>query len=201
MLSAILAGIGILLLLVIALLAIPVSFTFQISWQKALRGHIHLQWAFGVVRARIPLNSSKTPSGKAEKTSRKSERRHKRGARNSNPLVLIRQKAFRHRVFRFIADFWRAIHKQNVSLSVRAGLGDPADTGRLWALVGPVAGMLANTRETSISIEPQFMESVFELDSSGSIRFVPLQLFYLVMALSLSPPFWQGIRQMHQAEQ
>lgn len=200
MLSAILAGIGIFLLFLIALLAIPVSFSFQVSWQQALRGHIHLQWAFGLVRARIPLNSSKKTSGKAGKKSHTSERRHKPGSKGSNPFVLIRQKAFRQRVFRFIADFWRAVHKQDVSLSVRIGLGDPADTGRLWALVGPVAGMLANVRGASVSIEPQFMEPVFELDSHGSIRFVPLQLIFLTIALMVSPPFWQGIRQMRKAE-
>lgn len=196
MLSAILAGVAFFLLFVIALLAIPVTLTFQVSWQKVLRGNIRLNWAFGLVRARIPLSPSKIPSEKTEKQSRKSRRTHKQASNRSNPFVLIRQKAFRRRIIRFVTDFWRAFHKRDVSLRVRIGLGDPAETGRLWALVGPMAGMLANAREASISIEPQFMEPMFEFDSSGSIRFVPLQLIYLVLAFLLSPSFWQGIKKM-----
>ena len=107
-------------------------------------------------------------------------------------------KPFRQRVFRFIRAVWRAIHKQDLRLRMRIGLGDPADTGQLWALVGPLSGLLANNREASIEIEPEFFDAIFELDSSGSIRIIPLQLLYLAVGLLLSPSVWQGIREMRQ---
>jgi hypothetical protein len=43
------------------------------------------------------------------------------------------------------------------------------------------------------------MDATFELDGSGSIRIIPLQLIVLTLALLLSPPVWQGIRQMRPA--
>ncbi len=102
-------------------------------------------------------------------------------------------------MFRFVADLWRAIRKQDVNLRIRLGLGDPADTGRLWAVVGPVAGLLANVEEASVEIEPDFMDAVFELESSGEIRLIPLQILYLVVALLLSPPVWLGVKRMRRA--
>ena len=93
-------------------------------------------------------------------------------------------------------DIWRAVHKQNLVLRVRIGLGDPADTGRLWALVGPVSGMLATARDASIEIEPEFIDAVFELDSSGNIRVLPLQMVYLMFGLLISPSFWHGFRHL-----
>ncbi|MDX1697383.1 MAG: DUF2953 domain-containing protein, partial [Thiohalobacterales bacterium] len=111
-------------------------------------------------------------------------------------LAAIRQKSFRRRIIRFAGDIWRALHKSNLSLQIRLGLGDPADTGRLWAVVGPVAGILSNTREASIEVMPEFLESTFEMGGSGEIRVIPLQMIYLTAGLLLSPPFWQGIRRM-----
>lgn len=81
-------------------------------------------------------------------------------------------------------------------MHLRIGLGDPADTGQLWALMGPVAGVLANCKGASFEIEPEFYEETFELDSSGRIEFVPLQILYLTIAMLLSPPVWRGIKEM-----
>jgi Protein of unknown function (DUF2953) len=97
---------------------------------------------------------------------------------------------------RFVRDLWHVVHKKDVVLRVRIGLGDPADTGQLWAIVGPVAGVLANIQEALIDIEPEFRDATFELDSSGTLRVIPLQVLYMTVALLLSPPVWQGIRQM-----
>ena len=90
-------------------------------------------------------------------------------------------------MIKFTRDFWHAIQKHNITLRIRIGLGDPADTGHMWAIVGPVSGILATIEEASIEIEPEFIDSVFELDSSGNIRIIPLQMIYLVFGLLLSP--------------
>ncbi|MDH3560532.1 MAG: DUF2953 domain-containing protein, partial [Gammaproteobacteria bacterium] len=107
-----------------------------------------------------------------------------------------RQKSFRRRVTRFIRDVWHAIHKRDVRLNVRIGLGDPADTGQLWAVVGPVAGILSTAREATVGIVPDFVEETFELDSRGNLRLIPLQMLYLAAGLLLSPSIWQGLKQM-----
>jgi len=188
------------MLLLIALLAIPVTLTFQVSWQEVFHGYIKLRWAFGHVHVRIPSFQSKAPSPEDEQLTQKTSRAERSPDKKTNLFAIVWQKAFRQRIIRFISDFWHAIHKRDISLRVRVGLGDPADTGQLWAIVGPVAGILSNAQETSIKIVPEFLDTTFELDSSGNIRLIPLQIIYLTVGLLLSPPVWQGIKQMRNVE-
>jgi hypothetical protein len=111
-------------------------------------------------------------------------------------MAAIRQPSFRRRLLRFVRDLWRAIHKKNVQLMIRIGLGDPADTGQLWAACGPLSGVLARVRDVRITIMPDFLDSTFEVDSSGTIRVIPLQFATLALGLLLSPSIWRGIMLM-----
>ena len=77
---------------------------------------------------------------------------------------------------------------------MRVGLDDPADTGQLWAVIGPMSAALSNTWEEMITIEPVFHEPHFEFEGHGSIRLVPLQLVYLTLGLIASPSVWQAVR-------
>ncbi len=188
-----LTGVLAFLLLLIALLAIPVALTYQASWPEVFQISADLEWAFGLVRVRIPSSDSKAPSSYGEETKRMTDRSERSSRKKPNVFAAVRQEPFRRRIIRFISDLWQAIHKKDVCLRVRVGLGDPADTGQLWAFFGPLAGILANVREASIHIEPEFLDTTFELDSAGSIRIIPLQMIYLAVALLLSPRVWQGV--------
>ena len=193
-----LTGVITFLLLFVVLLAIPLRLTFQASWQHSFDGYIELQWAFGLVRTQLSFPASKSTFPKVEKPVRKSSRSERSSGRNI--ISVFRQKTFRRRVARFISDLWNAVHKRDIRLQIRVGLGDPADTGQLWAIVGPVAGMLSSVKGASIAIEPEFQNSVFELDSSGNIRIIPLNIVSLVLGMVLSPAVWKGIKQMRKAE-
>ncbi len=192
-----LTAIAFILLLLVVLLTMPVTLLFQLSRRRHFEGYVMLQWAFGLVQVRIPVSGIQQKArAPREKKKKRSQRRSHGGAK---PLALIRYRPFRRRVFRLLSGLWRAIRKEDVVLQIRLGLGDPADTGRIWALVGPVSALLANVKEMQVEIEPEFMEAVFELDSRGTIRIIPLQIIALVVAFFLSPPFWAGMRRMRQA--
>ena len=92
----------------------------------------------------------------------------------------------------------RATHGRDLFLRLRIGLGDPADTGRLWAVVGPVAGLAQNLRSAVVRIEPEFMDPVFEVESHGQFRLVPIQLIALTAAFVLSPTMLRVWRQLRQ---
>ena len=70
---------------------------------------------------------------------------------------------------------------------MRLGLGDPADTGRLWAVVGPV-NAIARSRGADIRIEPDFLEPVLEIQADGHVAIVPLRILLLATGFVLSPP-------------
>jgi Protein of unknown function (DUF2953) len=187
-----LIAVAVCLLLLIALLAIPITLRFELSWPRASRQSLELQWGFGLVRLQIPV------SGPSEQQAHHAARslQKKKQKKRRNVFAVLRQRAFRRRILRFIRELWHALRKQDVRIRVRLGLGDPADTGQLWAIVGPVAGMLSNFKEASIKIEPTFVDTTFELDSSGTLRVIPLQVLYFTVALFLSAPIWRGIRQL-----
>jgi hypothetical protein len=111
-------------------------------------------------------------------------------------LAAVRRQDFRRRLYRFTLDLWRSIGSKDVRVRARVGLGDPADTGMLWAVVGPVSGLLSSARDISIMIEPDFVDATFEVDGSGRLTFVPLQLVTLVLGLLVSPAAWRGVRAM-----
>jgi hypothetical protein len=82
---------------------------------------------------------------------------------------------------------------------VRLGLGDPADTGRLWAVVGPLCAV-AQLRNAELRIEPEFVDPVLEFHADGRVRLVPLRFLGLAVAFALSPPTiraWRTLRGGH----
>jgi len=187
---------AVLLLSMVVLLALPVAADFKVSWPETSQNGVRLRWAFGLVDFRLSTPRSKSRSKQAKKPSKKRRHSKRSTQKRQQAVSVVRQREVRQRMTRFAADVWRAVRKEDVRLWVCLGLGDPADTGQLWAVVGPVAGLLSNVEGASITIEPDFTNANLELDGSGSIQVIPLQLTYLVLALLLSPTAWRAMRQM-----
>jgi hypothetical protein len=182
-----------LLVVIIALLAIPLTLAFQASWQQSFQSEIKLIWLFGIVQVRLPSSQEKTSSHKKPRHNKK--RKHKKQTQGKNGfLATIRQQAIRRQIIKFIHTLWHAVKKRGLMLHLRIGLDDPADTGQLWAIIGPIAGALANSKEIDIHIEPEFSDPIFELESRGTVRLIPLQIIYLTIALLLIPLLWQRLK-------
>lgn len=189
-------GVVLFLAVLVALLAIPLTLTFQVSWQEVFRNDAELTWAFGLVRKRILPAKLKNVASKSEKPDRRTRRSWRSSYTKPKILSALRQKDFRRRITRLVGDVWHAVHKEDVKMRLRIGLGDPADTGQLWAVLGPVSGMLGSVQDVSVKIEPEFIDETLELVGNGSIRIIPLQIIYLAAAFMLSPPLWRVIKQM-----
>lgn len=194
-----LTGVLAFLLLIIALLAIPLTLVYQFTWREHWQGEVELQWLFGLLHVRIPVSPAKTPPAERKARPKQSRRTKTKAKSKTNPIAALRQRSFRQRIVKFMRDLWRAIHKRDICLHMQIGLDDPADTGRLWAFAGPVSALLANNQEVQVDIQPNFADAVLELTSSGNIRIIPVQILALTIALLLSPPFWQGMQQMRNA--
>lgn len=187
---------AIVLLGLVALLAVPVSLTYRLSWQKKLQGRARLRWLFGLAHVRLASTEFEQPFAEEKTIESPVEPEPKPGRTKLRPFAALRQKPFRQRILRFVREIWRALQIHDVYLRIRIGLGDPAETGQLWALFGPLSGLLANIENASVELEPEFVDAVFELDSSGKISIIPLKLVYLVLGLLCSPPFWRGMKRM-----
>jgi len=176
-----LAALTVLLALVL-LLAVPVAVAVRLQGVEAFGGRITVRWLFGLVRFAVQIPGS----AKANARHAPRARRGKRGTGGSF-LAVLRQAAFRRRVYRLLKDLVAAAHVRRLNLRMRLGLGDPADTGRLWALMGPLNAGANNLRNARVQIEPEFMDPVFEFQLDGRLLVVPLQLVALALGFALSP--------------
>ena len=188
--------IAIILLLIVVVLAAPVSMKFQLAIRNGSQGVIDIRMLYGLIKTQArfpkPANSETRDKDNDEKLDLSEEAPQTGGM---SVFALIRQRPFRRRIIKFVSDTWRAIEKRDIRIRMRIGLGDPADTGRLWAIAGPASGLLASLPNSIIVLEPEFYDMTFEFDGSGSICFTPLSLIYHVAALALSPVVWRTFLQ------
>lgn len=183
--------------LVLVLLAVPVGLDFRLAGIDPLTGEVGVRWLFGLVRLRfqVPVVGKKTTRPRAGRTRARPEPR----GRGRNVLAALKQVAFRRRAYRLAGDLVRAVHLQRLRLRMRIGLGDPADTGRLWAVVGPL-NAVAEPRHVVVQIEPEFLEPVLEFKADGRVRLIPLRFLVLALGFALSPPTiraWRASRGRH----
>ena len=167
--------------LVVLLLAVPLAVAFRFDGLKRLGGQLRIGWLFGLVRFRVSV-----PGGGTRPASKRKKVAKPRGEGGA-VFAVLRQAAFRGRVYRLVKDLLRAAHLREFRLRLRLGLGDPADTGRLWALAGPLNAAAQNLRDAEVVIEPEFAEPALEFEACGRLRLVPLQLLAIVIGFALSP--------------
>jgi hypothetical protein len=174
--------------LLLLLLAVPVDVEFRLEGIEPFTGHVGVRWLFGLVRFRIPVPrvGEPRPGAGSRRKGAVVRARPEASGRRRNVLAALRQGAFRRRVHRLAGDLLRAVHLRRLRLLMRLGLGDPADTGRLWALVGPL-NAVAQLRGAELRIEPDFLEPVLEFRADGRVLLFPLRFLILAVAFALSP--------------
>lgn len=181
-----------LLLLLVVFLAIPVELKFDLRrWEGERKSHVTLVWLFGTVR--LPLGTKARPKPEQPRK----EEKVKEGRRRAGPsrmLSMLQTEGFPGRVLQLARDLLRRIRIRDLSLDARLGLDDPADTGRLWGVVGPLAVMLPSSRAMQVSIQPDFAAEVFEYQGQGHISIIPIQVLALLLAFSLSPITLRALR-------
>ncbi|WP_395377541.1 DUF2953 domain-containing protein [Marinicella sp. W31] len=189
--------ISLFLLTLVMLLAIPISLSFKINEHSESKNKIVVRWFFGLIKFRVPLTQDASPVSESrlkKSTKTGSDKRSKK------IFKLLLQKNFRHRLFEYVRDVWRSIVKQDIKLHIKTGLGDPADTGKLWGIVGPISSGLVHVHHLPVFIEPDFMYARFEINGHGTLRFIPLRIIFVSLKLFFSPVLWKGLRQIRQAE-
>lgn len=168
--------------LLLVLLAVPMNVAFEFAGIEPLSGQVRVRALFGLLQFRIPVPVvQEAPVRLGNRESRTG------GDGGGKALGALRQAAFRRRVYRLVRDLFNAAHLHQVRLRMRLGLGDPADTGLLWAFVGPLSATAQGLPNVDVGIEPEFMEPVCEFELHGRLMLIPLQFLMLAIAFALSP--------------
>jgi hypothetical protein len=161
-----------------ALLSVPVELLFDIRHETAWRATMRLRWMFGLLN--VPIAGGKHPGKKAPKRTQ-TKRKKRRG--RPRLLGMILDAGFRRRFARFVRDVLAALRPRDLWLRLRLGLDDPAETGMLWAAVGP----LASWAPARLDVAPVFPGPAFDLASHGRVRLIPAQMLGLIAGFALSP--------------
>lgn len=180
--------------LLIALLAVPIDLAFNLERSPQTRGEvsgrINVRWLFGLLRFAVDIPEKNEPDRLIQQLETTVEKQSKASGGKIKPerfVKLLKQEKFRQRLFKFLKDLLAASHYRDLFLRLRIGVGDPAETGYLWILLGPLSVMARKLRGATVRIEPEFMDPAFELQSHGKFRFIPLEFIALTIAFALSP--------------
>lgn len=196
--STVLLVVAILLGLVVFLLVVPIAVAFRFAGIEAFAGQISFRWLFGLVRFHIRFpRITKPKPAKPEREAPQARAKPAARGRRANVPAVLRQAAFRRRLYRFVRDLIRAVHAHELYLRLRLGLGDPADTGRLWAFVGPLNALAQNLENAEVRVEPEFTDPMVEFETHGRFLLIPLQFIVLALAFAVSPSSlraWRTLR-------
>ncbi len=183
---------AVLLLAVLFLLVTPVTISFSFVLREACSARITIGWLFGLLRFTRPgagrgdrrrrrRRAKPTPVEQADssgQTPRSASDRFR---------SLLKSRELIWSILRFLRDATRRVRLVSLRVAGRIGLDNPCDTGRLWGMLCAFTGFLQGTKRVRLLVEPEFSETVFELDGRGEVRVVPLSLLFLTARFVLSP--------------
>ena len=182
------------LLLVVVLLSLPLEVRFDAKWPNAQGNQADLRWAFGLVS--VDLARTDVERGEARPSAAPGESVDEGEPRSQNRArvrALFGDSVLRRRLWRFVRDCWHAVRKDDVRVECRIGLAEPADTGMLWGVLGPISGGLQSVSDCDILLAPEFSGESFQCAAEGRLKVYPIQLGGLFAGLLASPRLWRAL--------
>ncbi len=197
--------IGAVLALTVLLLAVPVNLVYALRKDDVWRGRVIVYWMFGLMRVRLRPGR--------RKAARPSKRRKRRALIVSGARGALRRRRDVHAVLctrgllrglvLLLRDLLRALRPRRLRVELVIGMEDPADTGRLAAVLAPLRVLfgrrtLGKGSNVAIEVTPDFAGPRFQGYSCASVQFVPLRLIALMIGFLFSPPVFRAMRLMMQ---
>ena len=161
-------------LLVILALWIPLDVVFRADMQEKPRFRLRFSWLFGLVSQEVS-RGKKQPEEERKKAEKKRKPAEKR-KRIKGILQIIRVRGLPSQLKRLVKDLLGSLNISRLVVNLKIGLDNPADTGFLFAFIGPAILFLHPPFPHRINIEPSFEKATFAGYSYGRVRLKPLQL-------------------------
>ncbi len=132
---------------------------------------IRLTWLFGVV-------SKEVTQGKKKTEEKKKVVRKKPGGRRLQARTIfdiLRTEGLLRQFKVLLKNILGALKIRDLEVDLTVGLDDPAETGLLFAFVGPASRLLSSSFPHQIRVQPS-SEAVFEGYLHGTVRLQPIRL-------------------------
>ena len=179
--------------LVILVLCIPVDVGLYVDVYGRPKFRMRLGWLFGLVRKEI---GKKKPE-EEERVVEAAPKRRRKKIRARTIFEILRTKGLLRQVKRLLRDVLRRLQIRDLVADFTVGLGDPADTGLLFAIIGPAAFFLNSSFSHQIRVQPSFEdEAVCEGYLRGTVRVVPIQLVAPGLRFAFSLPTIRAVKRL-----
>ena len=159
--------------LIVIVLYVPLEMVLDTDVYGKPKFRLRFSWLFGLVsREIIPRKEKPAEKKKAAKG------RKKRGLRDVKFILrIIRTKGVLKKLKELLKDVFSCLKFRDMVADFRIGLGDPADTGLLFAIIGPATAFFGSSHLHQIRFEPSFSDdAVLQGYSHGKVRLHPIRL-------------------------
>jgi hypothetical protein len=192
--------------LFIIVLCVPLGITLRLDVYGRPKFRLKLTWLFGLVSRQV--SKGKKKPGKKEKPEEKEvmvEGRPKTKRRKGEAKLifnLLRTKGLPRKIINLVTGIFRPLKIgdfgadfRDFGADFRIGLDNPADTGLLFAAIGPAFLLLSSAFPHRMRMQPSFADdALFEGHLHGTLRLRPIQLIIPVLGLVFSLPAFRAMK-------
>ena len=175
-----------LLVIIIVVLSVPLDLVFRVEVYGRPRFRMRIRWLFGGVSREIRRGEKKP-----EEKKRVTEVRRKAGKRPKvkTMVKILRTRGLLRQFKRLLKGVFRQFRIRDLAADLRVGLHNPADTGLLFALLGPAVFFLNSALPCQIRVQPSFGdEAALEGYLHGEVRLQPIRLVGPLAEFAFSLP-------------
>ena len=170
--------------LIILLLCVPLDAVLNVDVYGKPKFGMKLEWLFGLVSKEI-RKGEKKPEEKKRAAEDEPKRRRRR-IRARTIFEILRTKGLLGQFKRLLKDVLGCFKIRDLIVNLRVGLDNPADTGLLFAIIGPATFKLSSSFPQKIKLQPAFDEAVLEGYLHGAVRLQPIQLVPPILRFAFS---------------
>ncbi|UCG55182.1 MAG: DUF2953 domain-containing protein [Dehalococcoidia bacterium] len=164
--------------------SIPLDLSLRLDTNGRISFQSKLVWFFGLLSKTI---------GKKEKKKKVKQRKVKdRKSGVNRALFFLRTKGLLKQVKVLIKDIFSSLNIRRLKVNLIIGLDNPADTGLLFAYIGPASVFFNPSKKFSIRIEPSFDdEAILKGYIHAVIRLIPIRVVIPLLKFIFSPPLFR----------
>ena len=172
----VIATLASLAVLIILVLCVPLDMSFRMEADGRPKFRMRLLWFFGFFSKELGKRKKK-PEEKRGVAEGKLKVR-KRVIQATTILRILRTKGLlRQLKDLIIKGIFSHLKTRDLAADFKIGLGDPANTGLLFAFIGPATALFGSSHRHQIRVEPDFRDdAVLEGYSHGTARLHPIKL-------------------------
>ncbi len=164
------------------LLCVPIDMRFEAVLDKPRHLDVTVVWLFGLIKKHLE-------SGKENPPLTHVKTKGSSGWRLSSVLRLLRTRGLMRRICHLIRDLIKSVHFREVSVDLQISLGDPAETGMLFAMLAPMTVLIGSVSRFPLSSQPTIQdEPCLGGCCSGTVRVVPLRSAVPIVQFIFSRP-------------